>query len=95
MIKPQKPYLVSINIEVFIFPNIPLKIILQIYPRTIPPIKFGMKNAVLNKFAPFIPNVNKYAIANASIFIKNSDTIAYNAVYQNACINDASLNASM
>ena len=38
MIKPQKPYLVSINIEVFIFPNTPLKIILQIYPRTIPPM---------------------------------------------------------
>ena len=81
--------------DVLYWLRMPSKIILQMYPSTIPPIRLGMKNTVLKMFEPLIPWVKRYAIINANKLINNNDTAAYRPVYQNACTNVASLNALM
>lgn len=46
----------------------------HIYPSTIPPIRFGIKNTVLNIFVPFIPLVSKSANANEITFMVITET---------------------
>ena len=50
--------------------NARLKTNFQIYPRTIPPIRLGMKNPARKKFCPLMPLVTRYANANATILIR-------------------------
>ena len=58
IIRPQKPYFAFRRIDVPNFDRMPSKIIDQIYPRTIPPIRLGMKKTVLNRLLPFMPCVS-------------------------------------
>ena len=79
---PQKPY-VALNVSVCpTDARIPLKISCQIYPRIMPPIKFGIKNTVLNVFVPRNPFVSSSATANASTLISTTVTNANAAVNQ-------------
>ena len=90
MIKPQKPYLVSRRMDVLNLDRTPSKIMDQICPRTIPPIRLGMKKTVLNRLLPLIPFVRIYAMAKARTLMSITDTIVYRAVYQKAWKKDGS-----
>ena len=59
-----------------------LKIISQMYESTIPPIRFGRKNAVRNRFVPRIPLVSASAMANATILMISIVTMVNREVYQ-------------
>ena len=69
--------------------------ICQIYPKTIPPIKFGKKKTVLKKLEPLIPpvRVRASAIANAKTFIRIVETTVNAVVKPKACQNSKSVNA--
>ena len=62
----------------------PLMITCQIQPRTIPPIKFGIKKIVLKTFVPFIPFVSKSAKAKAKTFIEITVTTVKQTVNKSA-----------
>ena len=52
------------------------------YPSTIPPIRFGIKNTVRKAFVPLYPLVRASAIKNASTLIRILDTNANTTVSQ-------------
>ena len=81
MISPQKPYFVSRRIEVLYLESMPSKIMAQIYPRTIPPIRFGIKNTVLKRLLPFIFCVRMAATVKARTLMRTRLTSAKTAVY--------------
>ena len=77
------------------FENMASNMSYHTYPSTIPPIRFGIKNIVLNILVPLIFCVSASATRNARTFISTSVTIANNVVNLNASGNVASLNASI
>ena len=95
MINPQKPYHSFNPSAVWYFARMPLKISCQIYPSTMPPIRFGIKKMVRKIFVPFIFCVSAIASANAKTLITIRDTAANRQVYQNECRNTVSLSASI
>jgi hypothetical protein len=52
----------------------------HIYPRTIPPIRFGIKNTVRKTFVPLIFRVRRRASKNAKTLIRIIETTANFAV---------------
>ena len=56
----------------------------------IPPIRFGIKNTVLNMLVPLMPLVSNIATAKASTLIVITDTTVKSEVYQRAWVNVAS-----
>ena len=54
--------------------------ICQIYPSTIPPIRFGIKNTVRKMFVPFSSRVSKSARPSAITLITTIETTAYETV---------------
>ena len=62
------------------------------YPRTIPPIRFGIKNTVLNALVPLNPFVSASAMANARTLIRILDIKANATVSQNAWLKVLSSN---
>ena len=64
-----------------------LNIINHTYERTIPPMRLGKKNAVLNTLVPLIPFVNAIAIAKATTLITRTVTNVNRQVYQIECKN--------
>ena len=69
--------------------------ICQIYPSTIPPIRFGIKKTVLKILVPFNFCVRSSARPNASTLISKIDTIANNTVNLNELVKDVSLIAAV
>jgi hypothetical protein len=66
------------------------------YPNTMPPIRFGIKNTVRKKLVPFFPRVRIIAIVNAKKLIVITETIVNFTVNQSALINSLfDLNALM
>ena len=57
----------------------------HMYPRTIPPIRLGMKKIVLNTFVPLIPRVSNKAKRKAIRLMVITDTTANAAVNHSAC----------
>ena len=71
----------------------PLSRICQMYPKTIPPIRFGIKKMVRKRLDAFNLLVSASASANAPTLISIVTTIVNNAVNQNACKKVASVSA--
>ena len=86
MIMPQKPYLLSMTTEVPKYDSTPSNIMDQIYPSTIPPIRFGIKNTASKIFEPRICLVIKYARKNAATFMMIILTRVNTAVNKNEFI---------
>ena len=82
MISPQKPYHSFRASAVPYLERTPLKISCQIYPSTIPPIRFGIKKIVRKILVPRIFLVSALARAKATALIIIKDATANNAVYQ-------------
>ena len=81
---PQKPYFAAKVRSTPILARTPFMISCQIYPNTMPPIKFGIKNAVLKNEVPFNPFVSNNARINASRLTESTDTTVNFTVNQNA-----------
>ena len=77
---PTKPILAFKFKAVLNWDKIPEKISCQIYPKTMPPIKFGIKKMVRNKFVPLNFFVSAMANANAATLITITVTKANAAV---------------
>ena len=69
----------------------PLRRSCQIYPRIIPPIRFGIKNTVLNTLVPLKPFVKSSATVKARTLIRITDTTVKSAVYHNAWTKEGSV----
>ena len=65
----------------------PLSRICQMYPKTIPPIRFGIKKMVRKRLDAFNLLVSASASANASTLINITDTIVNFPVNKNASRN--------
>ena len=65
----------------------------QTYPKTIPPIKFGIKKTVRYSFVPLIVPVKSNANKNAKILIDTTETTVNLTVNQSALTNVGSAKA--
>ena len=83
-------YALEIKEKSIISCKIALKIINHTYESTIPPIRFGRKNTVLNMFVPLIPFVSAIAMINDTTLMIHTDTTVNKAVYHIECKNDVS-----
>ncbi len=87
MINPQKPY--EKPEAMFLWKRLRTEPIikLQMYPKTIPPTRFGMKKTLRKKLDPFRPLLRRTANAKAKTLTMTDETMAKRTVipreYQN------------
>ena len=86
MTRPQKPYLASESSVCSKFARTPLRTTCQIQPRTIPPMRLGMKKIVLNVFVPGTFFVSISARAKARMLMVITVMTVKPSVNQKACV---------
>ena len=93
--KPQKPYLGSVTMVTPLGNRNPLMINCQIQPRTMPPMRLGMKKIVLKALVPFSPLVNSIARAKAPMLIVTTLTRVKRTLNHSEVANSLLMKASL